>query len=182
MNWLLVAVAALLIVLNAFFVDRRVLARALAPSARWSSSRAGPPRREAGGASARATSTSTSRPARSATRWPRSGSARSARPRSRICSTILSGTSRPRGRGRDRGGRRLPDDHERPDHRRRDGAQALRDRPGRDTSRGGRRAPLQWFRVLFHPFIVMLSAASNAMLGVLGVDPDAADRARRLAR
>ena len=33
-------------------------------------------------------------------------------------------------------------------------------------------APLQWFRILFHPFIVMLSFASNAMLGALGVDPD----------
>ena len=31
--------------------------------------------------------------------------------------------------------------------------------------------PLQWFRILFHPFIIALSVASNAMLGALGVDP-----------
>jgi CBS domain containing-hemolysin-like protein len=37
--------------------------------------------------------------------------------------------------------------------------------------------PLQWCRVLFHPFIVALTVVSNAMLGVLGVDP-----ARRVAR
>jgi CBS domain containing-hemolysin-like protein len=37
--------------------------------------------------------------------------------------------------------------------------------------------PLQWSRVLFHPFIVALTVVSNAMLGVLGVDP-----ARRVAR
>ena len=32
--------------------------------------------------------------------------------------------------------------------------------------------PLQWFRILFHPLIVALSFVSNAMLGALGVDPD----------
>jgi CBS domain containing-hemolysin-like protein len=37
--------------------------------------------------------------------------------------------------------------------------------------------PLQWFRILFHPFIVSLTIVSNAMLGVLGVDPE-----RRIAR
>jgi CBS domain containing-hemolysin-like protein len=37
--------------------------------------------------------------------------------------------------------------------------------------------PLQGFRVLFHPFIVLLTLASNAMLGVLGVDPT-----RRISR
>ena len=37
--------------------------------------------------------------------------------------------------------------------------------------------PLQWFRVLFHPFIIALSLASNALLGVLGVDPQ-----RRISR
>ncbi len=37
--------------------------------------------------------------------------------------------------------------------------------------------PLQWFRILFHPFIVALTVASNAMLGVLGVDPE-----RRISR
>ncbi len=37
--------------------------------------------------------------------------------------------------------------------------------------------PLQWFRVLFNPFIITLTVASNAMLGVLGVDPE-----RRIAR
>jgi CBS domain containing-hemolysin-like protein len=37
--------------------------------------------------------------------------------------------------------------------------------------------PLQWCRVLFHPFIVALTVVSNAMLGVLGVNP-----ARRVAR
>jgi CBS domain containing-hemolysin-like protein len=37
--------------------------------------------------------------------------------------------------------------------------------------------PLQWFRVLFNPFIVSLTVVSNAMLGVLGVDPQ-----RRIAR
>jgi CBS domain containing-hemolysin-like protein len=31
--------------------------------------------------------------------------------------------------------------------------------------------PLQWFRVLFNPFIVVLSAASNRVLRMLGVDP-----------
>ncbi len=31
--------------------------------------------------------------------------------------------------------------------------------------------PLQWFRVAFNPFIVVLSAASNRVLRVLGVDP-----------
>jgi CBS domain containing-hemolysin-like protein len=36
---------------------------------------------------------------------------------------------------------------------------------------------LQWFRVLFNPFIVSLTVVSNAMLGVLGVDPE-----RRIAR
>jgi CBS domain containing-hemolysin-like protein len=37
--------------------------------------------------------------------------------------------------------------------------------------------PLQWFRILFNPFIVSLTVVSNAMLGVLGVDPE-----RRIAR
>ena len=37
--------------------------------------------------------------------------------------------------------------------------------------------PLQAFRVLFHPFIVALTFTSNAMLGVLGVDPT-----RRISR
>jgi len=37
--------------------------------------------------------------------------------------------------------------------------------------------PLQAFRILFHPFIVALTFASNAMLGVLGVDPT-----RRISR
>ena len=37
--------------------------------------------------------------------------------------------------------------------------------------------PLQWFRILFNPFIISLTVASNAMLGVLGVDPE-----RRIAR
>ena len=37
--------------------------------------------------------------------------------------------------------------------------------------------PLQWFRILFHPFIVALTVASNAMLGALGVDPE-----RRITR
>jgi len=37
--------------------------------------------------------------------------------------------------------------------------------------------PLQWFRILFNPLIVSLTVASNAMLGMLGVDPE-----RRIAR
>jgi CBS domain containing-hemolysin-like protein len=37
--------------------------------------------------------------------------------------------------------------------------------------------PLQWFRILFHPFIIALSVVSNAMLGALGVDPQ-----RRITR
>ncbi len=37
--------------------------------------------------------------------------------------------------------------------------------------------PLQWFRILFNPFIVSLTIVSNSMLGVLGVDPE-----RRIAR
>jgi len=37
--------------------------------------------------------------------------------------------------------------------------------------------PLQMFRVIFHPFIVALTIVSNAMLGVLGVDPE-----RRISR
>ena len=37
--------------------------------------------------------------------------------------------------------------------------------------------PLQTFRIIFHPLIVSLTIASNAMLGVLGVDPQ-----RRIAR
>jgi CBS domain containing-hemolysin-like protein len=37
--------------------------------------------------------------------------------------------------------------------------------------------PLQWFRIVFHPFIIALTLASNAMLGVLGVDPE-----RRISR
>jgi CBS domain containing-hemolysin-like protein len=37
--------------------------------------------------------------------------------------------------------------------------------------------PLQWFRVLFNPFIISLTIVSNAMLGVLGVDPE-----RRIVR
>jgi magnesium and cobalt exporter, CNNM family len=37
--------------------------------------------------------------------------------------------------------------------------------------------PLQSFRVLFHPFIIVLTVTSNALLGLLGVDPD-----RRIAR
>jgi len=37
--------------------------------------------------------------------------------------------------------------------------------------------PLQFFRVLFHPFIVVLTVTSNALLGVLGVDPT-----RRISR
>jgi CBS domain containing-hemolysin-like protein len=37
--------------------------------------------------------------------------------------------------------------------------------------------PLQSFRVLFHPFIIVLTVTSNALLGLLGVDPD-----RRISR
>ncbi|MGD0386670.1 MAG: hemolysin family protein [Solirubrobacteraceae bacterium] len=37
--------------------------------------------------------------------------------------------------------------------------------------------PLQWFRILFNPLIVSLTVVSNAMLGVVGVDPQ-----RRIAR
>jgi CBS domain containing-hemolysin-like protein len=37
--------------------------------------------------------------------------------------------------------------------------------------------PLQTFRIIFHPLIVSLTVVSNAMLGVLGVDPQ-----RRIAR
>jgi len=37
--------------------------------------------------------------------------------------------------------------------------------------------PLQWFRILFNPLIFSLTVASNAMLSVLGVDPG-----RRIAR
>jgi magnesium and cobalt exporter, CNNM family len=33
--------------------------------------------------------------------------------------------------------------------------------------------PLQFFRVLFHPFILVLNAASNSLLRMLGTDPDA---------
>ncbi len=33
--------------------------------------------------------------------------------------------------------------------------------------------PLRFFRVLFHPFIVVLNSASNSMLRMLGVDPNA---------
>ena len=49
--------------------------------------------------------------------------------------------------------------------------------------------PLQWFRLLFHPFIVVLSLVSNAMLAALGVDPshrvsrgDSAAELRQLIR
>ena len=49
--------------------------------------------------------------------------------------------------------------------------------------------PLQWFRILFHPFIVVLSVVSNAMLAALGVDPshrvsrgDSAAELRQLIR
>jgi CBS domain containing-hemolysin-like protein len=33
--------------------------------------------------------------------------------------------------------------------------------------------PLRFFRVLFHPFIVLLNASSNSILKMLGTDPDA---------
>jgi CBS domain containing-hemolysin-like protein len=33
--------------------------------------------------------------------------------------------------------------------------------------------PLQFFRVLFHPFIIVLNSASNALLRATGTDPDA---------
>jgi CBS domain containing-hemolysin-like protein len=33
--------------------------------------------------------------------------------------------------------------------------------------------PLQFFRTIFHPFIVVLTAASNRILRMLGIDPDA---------
>lgn len=33
--------------------------------------------------------------------------------------------------------------------------------------------PLRFFRVLFHPFILVLNSASNSLLRMLGVDPDA---------
>ena len=33
--------------------------------------------------------------------------------------------------------------------------------------------PLRFFRVLFHPFIVVLNSASNALLRAMGTDPDA---------
>ncbi len=33
--------------------------------------------------------------------------------------------------------------------------------------------PLQFFRLLFHPFIIVLNSASNAILRMLGTDPDA---------
>ena len=33
--------------------------------------------------------------------------------------------------------------------------------------------PLQFFRMLFHPFILILNSASNAILRMLGTDPDA---------
>jgi CBS domain containing-hemolysin-like protein len=49
--------------------------------------------------------------------------------------------------------------------------------------------PLQWFRVAFHPFIVVLTAVSNRILRTLGVDPSiravrggSPDELRRLIR
>jgi CBS domain containing-hemolysin-like protein len=49
--------------------------------------------------------------------------------------------------------------------------------------------PLQWFRVLFHPFIVVLTYVSNGILAALGVDPshrvsrgDSAAELRQLIR
>src|SRR5436309_1792980 len=37
--------------------------------------------------------------------------------------------------------------------------------------------PLQFFRILFHPFIVVLNGSSAALLRLLGTDPDAQDEA-----
>ena len=80
---------------------------------------------------------------------------------------------RPHGRGRRLGRDRLPADHVRPEHRRRDRAQALHD-PARRGSRPPRsRGRCGFFRVLFTPFIVVLNSASNALLRALGTDPDA---------
>ena len=38
-------------------------------------------------------------------------------------------------------------------------------------------APLRFFRILFHPFIVVLNGSSAALLRMLGTDPDAQDEA-----
>src|SRR5436309_10216629 len=38
-------------------------------------------------------------------------------------------------------------------------------------------APLRFFRILFHPFIVVLNGSSAALLRLLGTDPDAQDEA-----
>ena len=51
-------------------------------------------------------------------------------------------------------------------------AEAVHDPARRGLARRIAR-PLQFFRVLFHPFIVVLNSSSNSMLRMLGTDPDA---------
>ena len=92
---------------------------------------------------------------------------------------ILKGAARRRAQQRRGGGRsrghRLPDHRLRAARRRRDGAEVLRDR----SRRGGRpagRPSAAAVRVLFHPFIVVLTAVADRILRLLGVDMNAERR------
>ena len=131
MNWLLVRPGRRAGPPQRVLRDRRVLARALAALAYGDRRRAGPARRAARAAPAREHQrVHLDLPGRQhdgLDRHRRDGRAGDRPPvRARVRQR-----RRPRGRRRDRRGRRLPADHRRPDHRRRDGAQALRDRPRR---------------------------------------------------
>ena len=133
MNWLLVAAAAVLIVAQRVLRDRRVRARPLAPFAAGARGGAGAAGREARAAPARRNQrVHLDLPGRQHDGLDRHRRASASR-RSRTCSSIALGSSVGTRRDRDRRRRRLPADHERADHRRRDGPEALRDR-----SRGAR--------------------------------------------
>ena len=151
-----------------------VRARARPRGPRRAAARRGQARRRAGARSRSITSTSTCRPASSASRWPRSASASWVSPRSRACSRTLFGDvdlARPLARDLDHD--RLPDHDGSSHHDRRAGAEDLRDRARGERRRCAWRGRSSCSGVSFSPLIWLLNTASNWMLRLVGVDPRA---------
>ena len=153
----------------------RVRARARAREPHRAAARRGQARRGAGAARRSTASTSTCRPASSASRWPRSASASWASPRSRACSRSRSATSsRTASSLAISLAHRLPDHHRAAHHA---SASRCRRSTRSSTPRARRCAcarPLQLVpRRASSPLIWALNTASNAILRVVGVDPRA---------
>ena len=174
---------AVLVALNGFFVAAE-FALVRASQARASSSSRDEGRRGAAlvARSSSTTSTSTCRPASSASRWPRSASASSASPRSRaLFEDAVRRRRLARRLARDLARARLPDHDLAAHHARRAGAEDLRDRATPSPSRCASRGRCELFRTVFSPFICAAQRGVERILRLVGVGRRAPS-SRRSAR